>query len=81
MTVLDRKRADQKWIYGRHFGPHDLEQRELSTGNTRLETARNMGYRSRCWSGLGYRMGSRRPGRYSIAAGSMSRVAGTASKR
>lgn len=29
--------------YGRHYGPHDIEMRELGTGKTRIETAREMG--------------------------------------
>lgn len=33
------------WVYGKHFAPHDIRQREMTTGNTRLETARSMGMR------------------------------------
>lgn len=31
------------YIYGRHFAPHDIRVRELSTGKTRLETAEKLG--------------------------------------
>lgn len=34
---------DKPYIYGRHYGPHDLEQHELGTGKTRLESARLVG--------------------------------------
>lgn len=34
---------EREYHYGRHFGPHDIEVRELGTGKTRLETARSMG--------------------------------------
>ena len=30
-------------VYDRHFAPHDIAVRELTTGNSRLETARKMG--------------------------------------
>ena len=41
--LLDDKRLANGWIYGRHFAPHDIEARELGTGDTRLMTARNLG--------------------------------------
>lgn len=31
------------YIYGNHFGPHDMEATEISTGKTRAETARSLG--------------------------------------
>lgn len=31
------------YIYGSHYGPHDLEATEISTGKSRKETARNLG--------------------------------------
>lgn len=34
---------DKPYIYGKHFAPHDIKQRELSTGKTRLETAKELG--------------------------------------
>lgn len=43
IEMLHRKRDEQGWLYGRHFAPHDIMVRELSTGNTRLDTARNLG--------------------------------------
>lgn len=33
----------KNYIYGRHFAPHDIKVRELSTGKTRLETAKKLG--------------------------------------
>lgn len=34
---------DRKYIYGDHWAPHDIEVRELTTGKSRLETARSLG--------------------------------------
>ena len=34
---------DKGYVYGKHFAPHDIKQRELTTGKTRLETARSLG--------------------------------------
>lgn len=34
---------DKKYVYGMHFGPHDIEVRSLSTGITRWQTAKNLG--------------------------------------
>ena len=38
------KTLDQKpYVYGEHFGPHDLAVREIGTGKSRKETARDLG--------------------------------------
>ncbi|NCW68645.1 MAG: hypothetical protein EBV86_08750, partial [Marivivens sp.] len=37
--VLDEK----NYLYGNHYGPHDLEVRELGTGKSRREAAWNLG--------------------------------------
>lgn len=34
---------DQPYIYGKHFGPHDLEIHDYQTGHTRIEMARQLG--------------------------------------
>lgn len=34
---------DKKYIYAKHFAPHDIKARELTTGKTRLETAKSLG--------------------------------------
>jgi len=34
---------DKKYIYGRHYAPHDIQVRELTTGRSRLETSRKLG--------------------------------------
>lgn len=39
--VLDKR----GYLYGRHFGPHDIQVRELGTGKSRLEVARGLGIR------------------------------------
>jgi hypothetical protein len=36
-------RERKNYIYGRHFAPHDIRQRELTTGRTRQETAKKLG--------------------------------------
>jgi hypothetical protein len=36
-------KGKKDYIYGRHFAPHDIKQRELSTGRTRKETAKKLG--------------------------------------
>lgn len=33
----------KEYVYGEHYGPHDLEVRELSTGRSRRETAKLLG--------------------------------------
>lgn len=43
VNVLDQKRVANRWIYGEHWAPHDIEVRELSTGMTRRDTARQLG--------------------------------------
>lgn len=39
ITALSKK----GYVYGKHFGPHDLESTEVSTGKTRNETAKKLG--------------------------------------
>jgi len=34
---------DKGYLYGDHWAPHDIEHREVGTGQTRLRTARNFG--------------------------------------
>lgn len=34
---------DKPYVYGKHFAPHDISQKELTTGKTRLETAGTLG--------------------------------------
>ena len=42
------KRLKEKpYIYGEHFAPHDISVRELGTGKSRLEVARELGIRFR----------------------------------
>lgn len=33
----------KKYIYGKHFAPHDINAREMTTGKSRLETAKTLG--------------------------------------
>lgn len=42
---LDQKAHKHNWTFGTHYGPHDLAQRDIGTGKTRLETARELGIR------------------------------------
>jgi phage terminase large subunit len=41
--VLDDKKTQHAWIYGTHYFPHDIAQRELSSGMSRIETLRGLG--------------------------------------
>lgn len=34
---------DKKYIYAKHFAPHDIKAKELGTGKTRKETAKSLG--------------------------------------
>lgn len=34
---------DKPYVYGRNYAPHDINQRELMTGKTRLDTAKELG--------------------------------------
>jgi len=34
---------DKPYVYETHYGPHDIEVRELTSGRSRLETARSLG--------------------------------------
>ena len=34
---------ERKYVYGNHYGPHDVEVRELGTGKSRKEVAKNLG--------------------------------------
>lgn len=38
---------DRGYVYGNHYAPHDIEVRELGTGRSRLEVARQLGIRFR----------------------------------
>jgi phage terminase large subunit len=42
---LRKLQEKSDWIYGTHFAPHDIQARELTTGETRLHTARELGIR------------------------------------
>lgn len=41
--VLDDRATKGRWVYGTHYGPHDLAQRDIGTAKTRIETARELG--------------------------------------
>jgi hypothetical protein len=43
VDVLWRKRDEGQWLYGQHYGPHDIEVRELGTGKSRLMAAAELG--------------------------------------
>jgi len=34
---------EKRYVYGTHWAPHDIEQREFTSGRTRLESARRLG--------------------------------------
>lgn len=41
---LSRWASENNLRWGKHFGPHDLEVREFSSGRSRIETARKAGF-------------------------------------
>jgi hypothetical protein len=41
--ILEEKAEEGNWLYGRHLAPHDIRVRELGTGKSRLEKAREFG--------------------------------------
>lgn len=43
VDVLEQKAKDLGYRYDRHIAPHDIQVRELGTGQSRLETAKQMG--------------------------------------
>lgn len=38
---------DKNYIYGNHYGPHDIEVREFGSGRSRIETAKSLGIKFR----------------------------------
>lgn len=43
VRVLEEKAKENNLIYGEHWAPHDIEARELGSGKSRRDTARDMG--------------------------------------
>lgn len=43
VDVLDKKKAQHKWNYGDCVVPHDVQNRSISTGQTRLTTLKSLG--------------------------------------
>lgn len=44
MTDYIRELKDRGYTYGTHYAPHDIEVHEFTTGRSRIETARNLGF-------------------------------------
>ena len=42
-AIVRRAIAGRDWVWGRHYLPHDVAARELSTATSRLETLRGLG--------------------------------------
>lgn len=43
VQILYDKRMQHGWTYGEHLFPHDIANRELSTGKSRIDTLRGLG--------------------------------------
>jgi phage terminase large subunit len=43
LTHYIKHLQDKGYVYGKHYAPHDIEVRELTSGKSRLETARSLG--------------------------------------
>lgn len=44
MTDYIKQCQEKPYVYGTHFAPHDIEVREYTTGRSRIETARDLGF-------------------------------------
>ena len=44
LRYLDKWKDDNKAIYGSHFVPHDMANKQFATGNDLVQTARDLGY-------------------------------------
>jgi len=44
---------DKKYLYGKHYAPHDISVRELGTGKSRLEVAKSLGIKFEVGRNLG----------------------------
>ena len=44
---------DKKYLYRRHYAPHDIAVRELGTGKSRIEVAKNLGIKFEIGANLG----------------------------
>ena len=45
---------EKPYVYGIHWGPHDLEVKELGTGKTRMEVANDLGLKFRVVPDIGF---------------------------
>lgn len=45
LNILKEKAQEHEYRYGEHYGPHDLRQREFTSGKSRVETAAKAGLR------------------------------------
>lgn len=41
--ILQQYQSERGYVYGKHFAPHDINVRELSSGQTRLQLAEKLG--------------------------------------
>lgn len=45
IRVCQEKAQAGDWVWGRHYGPHDLDDDEWGTGKSRRQTAKELGFR------------------------------------
>lgn len=45
LRVLKQWERDHNVVYGKHFAPHDIKVKEFTSGKSRYETARELGFR------------------------------------
>jgi hypothetical protein len=43
-AILDDRRAKYRWVYGKHYFPHDMAQHEWGNKLSRVDTAKQLGY-------------------------------------
>lgn len=57
MPHYARVLQERGYVYGQHWGPHDIAVRELGTGKTRIETASQLGLRFQTCPNIGLEEG------------------------
>lgn len=60
VSILEKKAKELGYIYGDHYAPHDIRNREFGTGDSRLEAAKRLGINFRIIPGISIESGIER---------------------
>lgn len=60
VSMLEKKAKELGYIYGDHYAPHDIRNREFGTGDSRLEAAKRLGINFRIIPGISIESGIER---------------------